>query len=185
MKKLFIFALTAAMALSLTACGGSSSSGQQPQSSTPAAPAASSTPASSSVEQPTVYTFLTAEGESVSVNALMSEVLERIGQPQSYFEAESCAFNGLDKTYTYPGFVITTRPDGELDFINSILLTDDSVTTAEGAYIGMAKADVVGIYGPHGSELGSLLAYTLGDCTLNFIIDNDAVISIEYLPAGM
>ena len=36
-----------------------------------------------------------------SVNQDMTEVLAAEGEPLSYFEAESCAFNGLDKTYTY------------------------------------------------------------------------------------
>lgn len=184
MKKIFTLALVLAMTLSLTACGG----GDKPAASQPSAPAAStpaaSTPAAPStpeVKLPDAYVFQ-ADGKSVAVNADMANVLADIGEPASYFEAESCAFEGLDKTYTYGGFVITTRPDGDKDFVNSILLTDDSVTTPEGIYIGSAKADVLAAYGSEGEDLGALVTYTKGDCVLNFVFTDDKVISIEYLP---
>lgn len=189
-KNLFALMLALAMTLSLTACGGdngAASSGtqqpsgsSQPSQSTPAGSSTPSTPAGPSTT-PDAYVFVT-NGASVVVNADMADVLAAIGEPQSYFEAESCAFEGLDKTYTYAGFVISTRPEGEKDFVNSILLTDDSVTTPEGAYIGCPKADVVAAYG-EGNDLGALLTYTLGDCTMNFIITDEKVVSIEYLPA--
>ena len=185
MKKIFTLALVLAMALSLTACGG----GDKPAASQPSASApAQSTPAPSApaqstpeVKLPDAYVFQ-ADGKSVAVNADMADVLAVLGEPASYFEAESCAFNGLDKTYTYSGFVITTRPDGDKDFVNSILLTDDSVTTPEGIYLGSTKSDVLAAYGSEGEDLGALVTYTKGDCVLNFVFTDDKVISIEYLP---
>ena len=192
MKKLFAILLALVMVFALCACGGDEPAGE---SGTPA-PVQSGEPAGQPSETPgsqpgtepapgpatsDAYVFLTGKGNSVSVNQDMAEVLAAEGEPLSYFEAESCAFNGLDKTYTYAGFVISTRPEGEKDFVNSILLTDDSVTTPEGAYIGCPKADVIAAYG-EGDEVGLSLSYAKGDCTLNFIFDGDTVISIEYLP---
>lgn len=184
MKKIFTLALVLSMALTLTACGG----GDKPaEGSQPSAPAqstpAQSTPAQSApeVQLPDVYVFQT-NGKSVAVNANMADVLAEIGEPASYFEAESCAFEGLDKTYTYAGFVIATRPEGDQDFVNSILLTDDSVTTPEGIYLGSTKSDVLAAYGSEGEDLGALVTYTKGDCVINFVFTEDKVISIEYLP---
>ena len=117
----------------------------------------------------------------MSINDDMSEVLTSLGEPQSYFEAESCAFEGLDKTYTYSGFVITTRPEGEKDFVNSILLTDDRVTTPEGIYIGATGDDVTAAYGDSTAGFDTLLTYTKNGTTLNFVLSEDKVISIEYL----
>ena len=113
----------------------------------------------------------------------MKEVLEALGEPLSYFEAASCAFDGLDKTYTYAGFQILTRPDGDKDYINSIILTDDSVTTPEGVYIGVTEADVTAKYGTPAQKTDTLLSYTDGGTALNFILKNGTVISIEYIPA--
>lgn len=197
MKKLFAILLALVMVFALVACGGSQSTGE---SNSPA-PTQSSKPAgqpsaepSQSAGQPSgqpsaepsapaadVFVFLTNKGTAISVNQDMAEILATDGDYLSYFEAESCAFNGLDKTYTYAGFVISTRPEEGKDLVNSILLTDDSVTTPEGIYIGSAKSTVVAVYG-EGDEVGASLSYTKGDCVLNFIFNGETVISIEYLP---
>lgn len=181
MKKLIALLLALVLAFALCACGGDEPSGES-QSHTPVQ---SGEPSGEPVTQPSAgpesYVFLTGKGNTISVNQDMAEVLAAEGDALSYFEAESCAFNGLDKTYTYAGFIISTRPEGEQDFVNSILLTDDSVTTSEGIYIGSSKDAVIAAYG-EGNEVGALLSYTKGDCTLNFIFDGDTVLSIEYLP---
>ena len=174
-RKLIALALTLGLTLSLAACGGGEapSGGESPAPQTgPAAPEASG-----------AYVFTTGDGVTVSVNEDMAQALSDLGEAQSYFEAESCAFEGLDKTYTYPGFVITTRPDGEKDYVNSIRLTDDSVSTAEGVYIGSSEADVKAAYGEDGGADQGMLSYTAGGVSLNFILESGAVISIEYLPA--
>lgn len=175
-KKLLALALALGLTLSLTACGGGND-----------APAGGDTPAPQNSTQAggetTADTFTTADGKAVAVNADMADVLAELGEEQSYFEAESCAFEGLDKTYTYPGFVITTRPDGDKDYVNSIRLTDDTVTTGEGVYIGSSEADVKAAYGEGGGDAESMLSYTAGDVTLNFILEDGVVTSIEYLPA--
>ena len=179
-KKLFALGLALVMVLVLAACSGGSTT----STASPAPSAQTEGQESNANDGFEAYTFLVSDGAvnyAVQVNADMADVLAAMGEPQSYFEAESCAFKGLDKTYTYAGYVITTRPDGEKDFVNSILLTDDSVTTAEGIYIGSARADVTAAYGEAEGE--AMLSYTKGDCVLNFIFDGDTVLSIEYLPA--
>ena len=191
MKRL-VLALGLTLALALTACSGGGeetqttptpdAGGGDVTQNTPAA--GENTPDSSTPEASgESYVFLTPDGVEVPVNADMSQLLEQLGEAQTYFEAESCAFEGLDKTYTYPGFVITTRPEGEQDLVNSVRLTDDSVTTQEGAYIGMEEAAVKELYGDEGEESTNLLIYTQGDCALNILLDSGKVVSIEYLTA--
>ena len=173
-RKLFCLALALALALGLAACGGKDDGGK-----TPGDAAQSQQPG-----QPAVSTYVFRSGEStVAIDQDMAEVLAALGEPKEYFEAESCAFEGLDKTYTYSGFVITTRPEGEKDFVNSIALTDDSVTTPEGLYIGSAAADVTAAYGECAGATNTFLPYTKGNTSLNFVLSGGKVISIEYLPA--
>ena len=182
MKQRIMFTLLSlAVLISLAACGSNpaeiaSNSGNNPSGSAEPSASAQTTPG------PDAFSFVT-NGTEIAVNENMADVLAAIGEPQSYFEAESCAFNGLDKTYTYAGFVITTYPEGDQDFINSIRLTDDSAATREGAYIGCTAGQVRTIYGDPEGDLISALSYTNGDTVLNFILENDVVISIEYLPA--
>lgn len=76
-----------------------------------------------------------------------SPVIEALGQPNSYTEEASCAFEGLDKTWVYSGFSLTTYPNGGEDYIHTIWFTDDSVTTEEGIFIGAAQQAVDAAYG--------------------------------------
>ncbi len=185
MNRIHTRAIAAAFALALTlaACGGDSVT-ETVQPPAPSTPAVSAQPSTAPTAEPgtsySTYVFLSGDF-AVSIDQDMSEVLSALGEPQSYFEAASCAFEGLDKTYTYSGFQVLTRPDGEKDYVNSILLTDDSVTTPEGLYIGASAADVTATYG-EGESLGSSLRYTKENVVLSFILENDAVVSIEYLP---
>lgn len=185
-RNLFCALLALAVTLSLAGCGGKgqpgSSGGQtdQPgQTSQSVQPGQSTQPGGSNV---TEYVFRSGETR-LFIDQDMAEVLTALGEPKEYFEAESCAFQGLDKTYTYSGFVITTRPDGEKDFVNSIILTDDSVTTPEGLYIGSPAADVTAAYGESDSATDTFLPYTKGNTALSFVLSEGKVISIEYLPA--
>ena len=173
-QKFAALALALGLTLSLAACGGGNApaGGESPAPQNSAAPQAAG-----------AYVFTTGDGVTVSVDEDMAQVLTDLGEAQSYFEAESCAFEGLDKTYTYPGFVITTRPDGDKDYVNSIRLTDDSVSTVEGVYIGSSEADVKAAYGEDGGDAEGMLSYTAGDVTLNFILEDGVVTSIEYLTA--
>ena len=181
-KRLFCILLALSMALVLAACGegGETPGGQSTQGQ------ASSAPSGAGSQTPTGGFFFAvskADGYVVTINDNMADVLAALGEPLSYFEAASCAFEGMDKTYTYSGFVITTQPgeDGQ-DYINSVRLTDDSVTTPEGVYIGCSADDVTAAYG-EGSRTENVISYTKGDSAMNFILEGDKVISIEYLPA--
>lgn len=175
MKKLFALLLALALTVSLAACGGDDPA---PSTGDPG----TATPDVVDNETP-MYSFVFGD-KRVDVNEDMTLALANLGEPQTYFEAESCAFDGLDKTYTYSGFTITTRPEDGKDYIQSILLTDDSVTTAKGIYIGSARDEVIASYGETDDSLPTLLSYTSAGTTLNFILDGDTVVSIEYLPAA-
>ena len=183
-SKIISILLGLAVLVSLAACGGDPAGNTSDSGNDPTGSAQASDPAGQQTAGAEANVFSFAfKGTQITVNENMADVLAALGEPQSYFEAESCAFEGLDKTYTYAGFVITTRPDGDRDFINSIRLTDDSTTTREGAYIGCTADQVRAIYGGTEDDLESALNYTKGDSMLSFIFENGAVISIEYLPA--
>ncbi len=119
-------------------------------------------------------------GVTVSVDGDMAPVLEGLGEPQSYFEAASCAFEGLDKTYTYSSFEIDTYPQNEKDYVSMIILKDDAVSTAEGIYIGCSLAKVTEAYWTDYAEQGSMLVYSKDGMKLCFIVENDEVTSIQY-----
>ena len=179
-QRMISILMSCAVLVSLAACGGNSAGNTT--TSDPGSAPAGSTGASASAKGADVFSFA-ANSTEITINQDMAEVLAALGECQNYFEAASCAFEGLDKTYTYAGFVITTRPDGDKDFVNSIRLTDDSAATQEGVYIGCTADQVRAAYGEAEDGPVGALSYTNGDTKLNFILEGDAVVSIEYLPA--
>lgn len=110
----------------------------------------------------------------------MTPIAEQLGEPKSYFEAASCAFEGLDKIYTYAGFEIETYPQEDKDCIKSIVLKDDTVATAEGASIGDSEDKIRDLYGTPTEESTGKLTYRKEQTNLVFVVSNGSVASIEY-----
>lgn len=123
---------------------------------------------------------ITYQGADLYVNEDMAEVIQVLGEPDSYFESESCAFQGMDKVYDYGSVVINTYPENEADYILTIELKDDMVETPEGIAIGSAKDKVLEAYGTADQENSASLSYVKGHCTLSFIMENDVVSAITY-----
>lgn len=125
------------------------------------------------------YIF-TTDGTDIAVDMNMADVLEKLGDPISYFEAASCAFQGLDKIYTYSHFEIDTYPDGENDRISSIIIKDDLISTPEGLIIGMAQEEMEGIYGTDYEVNGDMCVYTKDGMHLSALVTNGVISSIQY-----
>lgn len=125
------------------------------------------------------YSFLYNEVK-ILMNVDATPIIEALGESVSYFEAPSCAFQGLDKIYTYNGFEVSTYPNNEQDYISSVYFLDDSVATEKGIYIGASLDEVIAAYGEGYTENSSEYTYTLGESKLSFIIEEDAVTAITY-----
>ena len=116
---------------------------------------------------------------TVEVDADAAPVLEALGEPVSYFEAASCAFEGLDKIYTYNGFEIDTYPSKDRDLVSAVILKDDSIATPEGICIGDSLEKLREVYGEATQENGMLI-YARDGMKLCFILQDDSIVSIEY-----
>lgn len=119
-------------------------------------------------------------GMDVAVKASMEPIVAAWGEPDKYFESESCAFQGMDKVYTYGSVVISTYPENDKDYVLTIELKDDTITTAEGIYIGSSKEDVTATYGAATQETDVALVYDKGDCQLTFFFEDGFVTNITY-----
>ena len=108
-----------------------------------------------------------------------SKVIEGLGEADEYFESESCAFEGLDKVYTYPGFKLNTYPDGDKDYVLSVVFMDDTVSTDKGISIGSTKDEVTDAYGEASEESAAKLVYESGDTELAIGLNGDSVSSVE------
>lgn len=106
-------------------------------------------------------------------------IMAALGEPASYYEAASCAFDGKDKIYTYGSVQISVSPLDGKDIIFLITLLDDSLSTPEGIFVGAEKSAVVSAYGA-GQDNGSSLTYNAGNVNLVFLIRDERVTSIQY-----
>ena len=128
---------------------------------------------------PEGFTFAT-QGVTIHMDQNMAEVLEQLGEPLGIFEAPSCAFDGIDRIFSFPGVQIHTYPDGDLDFVHTISIRDDSVTTMEGIYLGSSWEAVLAAYGSDYEQEFGMFTFTRGRTTLSFFIEDDIVIGITY-----
>ena len=127
-RKAMAMAAAMIMAMALTACGGSGD-GSSASSDAPAAGGDG-------------YTF-TSGSTVIAMNEDASAVVEELGEADDYFESESCAFEGLDKVYSYPGFQLNTYPVDDKDYVLSVVFMDDTVSTDEGISIGSTTVSLL------------------------------------------
>ena len=116
-------------------------------------------------------------GTAITLGTPMEPVLTALGEPTSYTEQTSCAFQGLDKTYYYGSLYIQTNPAPEGDRISAVWFADDSITTAEGVYIGADRAAVEKAYG---SFSGDACTLDRDGQRLMILLTDGLVSSIQY-----
>ncbi len=126
------------------------------------------------------FTFV-VKGVTFGMNENVAPVLEALGDYENYSETTSCAFKGLDKIYSYGGFDLYTYPQGDQDFVNSVYIVDDSVSTPEGIRIGSSQEEMLAAYGEDYEEEYGVYTYTKDKSTLSFIVTDGVVESIEYV----
>ena len=191
MKKtvLILIILIALSAFALTACGG------EPTEAPPSPPqqeeAAASPPETANSgeendpglpeeddEPQAIPDFAFKMGDVlIEMDKDIEDVLEKLGEPQGIFEQESCAFDGIDRIFGYPGVQIHTYPKGDRDFIHTVSLRDDSHKTTEG---GIRNGDdiqkALDAYGDDYTYNTGVYKYTRGLTTLEFFTEDDTII---------
>ncbi len=120
------------------------------------------------------------QGITMHMNDKADAAIDALGKPMDYFEAPSCAFQGLDKIYYYSGFDLSTYPGTDGDYISAIDFSDDSVSTKEGIYIGVSRDKVIEAYGKDYTKESGSLIYTKGKTKLTFLMESDVVTSTNY-----
>ena len=111
----------------------------------------------------------------------VAAVIDALGEPASYYEVPSCAFEGLEKIYDYTSFEITTYETDDVDYIANIYLKDDLVETPEGLSLFMTSADLTNTYGDDYQAAEGQYIYTKDDTKLIVIVNSDLeILSIQY-----
>ena len=119
-------------------------------------------------------------GVNFTVDMEVSAIIDALGEPASYYEVPSCAFEGLEKIYDYTSFEITTYESGDADYIANIYLKDDLVETPEGVSLFMTADDMLAAYGEDNTASEGQYVYTKDNMKLIFIVTDGEILSIQY-----
>ena len=129
--------------------------------------------------------FVTPNNVTLAVGAPADKAVTTLGDWVSMNSSDSCGgFSGKDYLYTYHGFRMSTTPAKDGQIICKVELTDDSVKTPQGLYIGMSRADAeAAMKGFTAEKVGDNLVYTSGATKLQVVFRDGAVSGIIYVAA--
>lgn len=122
-------------------------------------------------------------GVELGVNCgegLINKVKEQ-GYNYKYYEAQSCAYQGLDMFYTFDSFEVMVNTIDGHNVITAISLLDDLTQTAEGLKIGDSLSRLIELYGDAYTQNGDIYKFTKDGTALSILIKNGKVSSIEYI----
>ena len=80
-------------------------------------------PAASEEAAADAYVF-TYNGIEIRMNAPADDIIAALGDDYQYFEAPSCAFEGLDKVYTYNSIVVRSYTRDGADYIAAVVIDE-------------------------------------------------------------
>lgn len=181
-KRMVLTVISVLSIAMLTACGDSIGESSQANSAnessaTNSADESSAAPAATGTLN---FTYTTANGTEIPINAECDPIIAKLGEPSKTFEAPSCAFDGTSYTYTYDDFIVETYPDGDVNRVYSVTLTQSSAKTKEGVAVGALIPDVTALCGEPDVESDAFLVYNGDGVDLQFFLENEAVSTIVY-----
>ena len=168
-KRSLIAAGLMILCVGLTACGGSKGTDN------------GSTTQQQSQNTSTGYVF-TTNGVNIAIDEKIEDITSKLGDPKGgYYEAKSCAFDGMDKFWYYDSFTLQGYQKNGVDVVYSVTFMDDTVKTKEGIKIGDSKDKVTSAYGSSYKEENGQIKYESGNMVLSFAIKDNAVTSIDII----
>ena len=117
---------------------------------------------------------------TIAMKAEAEPLLKALGAYKNSYEAPSCAFDGMDKIYSYGGFDLMTYAQKDKDLVSGVVLRDDTVETPEGIAIGSSADAVKKAYGEFEKDATSA-TYKSENCKLLIIFENGVVTSVQYI----
>ena len=102
-------------------------------------------------------------GIDIKLGTNIKEITGRLGDDYDFSEAISCAYDGMDKTFIYPGLELYTYPEKEDDFLFEATLVDDTYSTSAGIAVGATEEEIRAVYGESCFKEGLVLRYNLSN----------------------
>lgn len=130
-----------------------------------------------------ILCFTAPNGTPIQPLDRAEDILPLLGEAQSRFEADSCAYQGKDYYYYYPGFELTVNEiEGTLR-ISAITLADDTMKLAfeKGSLgIGDREETLLAVLGGEGSR--GLYTYLSEGCRLQVEVQEGVITNMVFKP---
>lgn len=120
------------------------------------------------------------EKQKIYITQDIEEAVGILGTGYEYFEAPSCASDGLDMFYYYQNLTLMANEISGKKVVTDIYFKNDTVSTPEGIKINSGYLDVVNQYGSDYEMNGTALEYVDGNTLFTVDINDGKVVSIEY-----
>lgn len=131
--------------------------------------------------QDTTGGYVFAAGSTqIAIGAEMSGIEAALGEPEDKQEMPACAGEGITTQYNYSDFQIHTNTKDGKELVWSIILNNENASTPEGIGLSDSKEDIVSAYGSDYKEDCGIITYQKDGVRLMFIMDKDAVLTIQY-----
>ena len=180
MKLVHIIAVLALL-ISLCACGSSDNTAPQQAIVRVTEPATTEEQPEEAIpesaEEVSFSTF-TVDGNAIELGGALD--LSILPEVNSVYEVPSCAIEGTDLVHSFTDYEITAYDDGNNQIIYSVYFLTPDAATAEGLSLGDPFEKMISLYGENYEENGTACIYSCNGMTLNILIQNGVVISIEY-----
>lgn len=136
-------------------------------------------------EEEAEKTELTFQSGDLILLPLMEaeDALEALGQPLGAFEADSCAYQGKDYYYYYPGFELTVNEVEGERLVTAITVVDDTVTTPQGLRIGDSEEKLNSLLKGEGTPEG-YYEFVSGFVCLQVQVNEGVITAMVYKAAA-
>ncbi|MDY5577511.1 MAG: hypothetical protein SPF70_08635 [Lachnospiraceae bacterium] len=120
------------------------------------------------------------QGEKIIPGQKVEQVLEILGDDYEYFEAKSCAVDGMDMFYYYQNITLVVNEIEGEKVVVGLYFKNDTVATEKGIRINSTYEEVAQAYGSDYERNGTELEYSSENTVLAIGMEDGAVASIEY-----
>lgn len=124
--------------------------------------------------------FYQHEDQKIFLGQKIEEAVMVLGESYEYFEAPSCAAQGMDMFYYYQNLTVRANEIEGEKVVTEISFKNDTVATPQGIRISSSYADVVGKYGSEYKTNGTAIEYVTGNVMLVFDMKDGKVAAIVY-----
>lgn len=130
-------------------------------------------------KQETEYVYLYEE-QKIAMGDDVEAAVEILGEEFEYFEAPSCAVDGVDMFYYYRNVTLVANEIDGRKIVTGLWLLNDAVETAEGIRINSDYEEVLATYGSEYERKGDIMIYSGKNVELSIGITERKVSTLEY-----